>query len=155
MADEERGQYLKKPDLDLLLGAYKNQIELNSVILERQNQLLMQQQQIVDKIKIVCESIEKVVQKVDASSSKAIEVQEKLFEKTTDEVKEVKEKLANFEISTTKAYGNLKYLLYVGFIGLSGIAVSLVNLLWSTYSKFDTIEKVFNIVKEIAKKINI
>jgi len=155
MADEERGQYLKKPDLDLLLGAYKNQIELNSVILERQNQLLMQQQQIVDKIKIVCESVEKVVQKVDASSSKAIEVQEKLFEKTTDEVKEVKEKLTNFEISTTKAYGNLKYLLYVAFIGLAGIAVSLVNLLWSTYNKFDTIEKVFSILKEIAKKINI
>jgi len=64
MADAEKAT-LSRDDLFLLLESYRNTIELNSTLAEKQNQLIDLNKHLMSKSMELCTKIEKVAEKLD------------------------------------------------------------------------------------------
>jgi hypothetical protein len=113
---------LSLKDLSLLMEAYKNNIALSTTLLEQEKQVIQQQDEIIDKLNKVCESI------VDAQKNSNDKVKDinTIQNETLNAVKKIDTgMLMEFETRTS----SIKALIYGSYVGMITIIISLIGLI--------------------------
>lgn len=122
----DSSQTMSKDDLFLLLGQYENTIRLNTTLLEQQNKLLEQHTLILDKQADQTDNVEKVLTNLNNYLNKQVV--------NRSDCKSEHSSLANK--------------IYVGWVGMGVIVISLMTLLITAWDKF-------GILKGIAKHLGV
>ena len=124
------GKPFSKDDLILLLESYQQQVESNRTLMELQSKLLEQHNAVLTKQQKICDTVNKVLDKVGDSSLKTIEMYTK------------------GQLQCFKDHSGIKIKLYGLYAGIASIIIVLINLLYDAHNKFE-------ILTEIAKKLGV
>jgi len=127
---ESNDSELTREDLFLLLESYRNNIELNTTLLEKINS-------IIEGNKNNSEMIQKFLQsllEVTKSISEAKDIQEKLFNEHM--------------IKMEKQHGTIKQNLYLLYIGIGAILIPLIKMM---IDAIDNHQKMLDIIQKISK----
>lgn len=134
---------LSKEDLLFLIDTYQNSIQLNTTLLEKQNQvletqqkLIEQQDKIINKQIELCKRLEIVATNIGTFSENFITT----FDGVDKKLDTVKEDVAAQAVSAIKDHSNLNTKIYVAFGAMGTIILSLMALLYNAYTKFETLE---------------
>lgn len=105
--------HLNSDDLILLLESYKNQIELNTTLLEQQKRISDQIESLLTSQKTLCDSLHSMI-----------------------------ETLNKQRIDCVKEHAGLRHWIYVSLVGTGVIVVSLIALTSEAFEKFDVIKAI-------------
>lgn len=126
-----------KDDLFLLLEAYRTQIDSNTALLNKQEKLIEQQNNILDKQKVVCDLIDKLLGKLDIDHNT------------------IKDKLTNSNVDCIKEHSSIKNKIYLIYVGIAGAIISLITLLHASYQRTEILKGMRDLIIEIAKKLGV
>lgn len=105
---------ITKDQLDLLMGSYKDSIELNTTLLGKLDNVLTSQKE-------SCVKVDKLCDKIDQQTTTL-----------TDSNLQIGEKLVNIRMDSLKEHNSIKHRIYVGYsmMGtiLSGLITAIVKL---------------------------
>jgi hypothetical protein len=121
-------QSLTLKDLTLLMESYKNNIEISTMLHEQQKQLLVQQDDLLEKQKRFCEMLDKW-------STKSAEAFKDLHDNIAGFNKEFSTRMNSFDMEMQKNYNSLKMMMYIAWTGMGGICISLIGILITVLSK--------------------
>lgn len=124
------GSQLRKDDLFLLLESYEQQIDSNRTLLEQQAKLLEQHNSILTKQQTVCDSVNKILEKLSGSHSQIIDL------------------YRDGKIQCFKDHSGIKVRIYMIYAGIVAVVVTLLGLLYSAYEKLE-------ILRDIAKHLGV
>jgi hypothetical protein len=125
---------LSKNDLFILMESYKNNIQLNTTLLEQQKQLLIMNTSAIDKQKEFCETLDKFIQNVISCSEKINENHSKLTKLVEDKTNTISNQITTGIADSKVEHSGLRLRIYMAMIGMVGIIISLISLAM-TYSK--------------------
>jgi cysteinyl-tRNA synthetase len=159
---------ISKNDLFILMDSYKNNIQLNTTLLEQQKQIMVINNQAIEKHQDLCKSVDELVEKLTICSKVLSDNHTKISndlnilstklvnEFTTlntnltikmsnegDRLNANDTKLINkFELETTNLsneHGKINNKLYLAFISMSAIIISIIGLAISFADKFHSL----------------
>lgn len=129
---------LSKQDLYILMESYKNNIQLNTTLLEQQKQLLILHDSSTAKQKELCEEMENVTDKQTKMCSEITTLIEKLTtcSKTlADNQLRIDEYLKEISVSVLTTSGKISLehqkitnRIYVAMIGMGGIIIAIISM---------------------------
>ena len=122
-------------DLYLLMESYRNTVELNTTLLERQEKINSDQQQILQNLLSVCESQNKILDglhNIPTEMRVAIEVlcssTAKKCDGITDDISDLEKTANNIHIEAERNWGGIRNRLYVAYVGMLSIIILLLNI---------------------------
>lgn len=136
MPGDDKGA-LDRDDLFLLLESYRNSITLNTTLLEQQKKLLEKQGEIINRQGLLFDRIDEVLNGMSNHAKRSTHIEQAL------EVNQIEN-----EAGFTKLYSKLANKIYVGWIGMGVIIISLIGLFTSWLHNC-------NLIKEIAKHLGV
>jgi len=125
---------LSKNDLFILMESYKNNIQLNTTLLEQQKQLLIMNASAIDKQKEFCETLDRFIQNVTSCSEKMNVNYTKLTKLIEDKSNTITSQITNGCADSKVEHSGIRLRIYMAMIGMGGIIISLISLA-ITYSK--------------------
>jgi hypothetical protein len=125
---------LSKNDLFILMESYKNNIQLNTTLLEQQKQLLIMNASAIDKQKEFCETLDRFIQNVTSCSEKMNVNYTKLTKLIEDKSNTITSQITNGCADSKVEHSGIRLRIYMAMIGMGGIIISLISLAM-TYSK--------------------
>lgn len=144
---------LNVQDLFVLMESYKNNIELSTMLLEQQKQLLSHQNIIIEKQKDQCDSLGKLLEKIsniierqDKCATEVIKVQNELMNNQNNVKNEINKNQDTMRLEITKDHSGLKNLIYGVYTSIGLVIIALIGLLVTMFDKF-------HVLKDIAIKI--
>jgi hypothetical protein len=145
---------LSKQDLYILMESYKNNIQLNTTLLEQQKQLIILNDQSMNKQQELCNDIDKLIEKV-TTCLEIIQTNQTKLEENQEKLKENQEKLnldiISFSSNSKLEHGKIVNRIYLALGGMVTIIISVIGLA-ATYS--DKIAAVANIINNHIKGIH-
>lgn len=132
MADSEQTVFLKE-DVYMLLDTYKNQIESNKTLMEQQGKLLDQHNMLLSKQAEIVVSLNEVLTKLGTCHDG------------------LKDKLTEYRTESLKEHNGIRHRIYVAYAGMTTIILSLIGLLYTEYTKADTLHAATHTLKLLAK----
>ena len=165
------GDELSKNDLFILMESYKNNVQLNTTLLEQQKQIMIMNGQTIERQQALCKSVDDLVEKLTTCSKILSENHIKISNdlstistKICTNMNELGNSLENticeetgklnkcctelsnkVEINTTHLsheHSKITNKIYLAFIGMSGIIVSIITLSISFADKYHTLSTV-------------
>jgi len=116
---------LTRDDLILLMDSYRNHFAMNQTLLSQLTKLVDQQTHMIKKCDIIiskqsqtCSGLEKATLELKDSNSKIDGMQNKIVERVD-----------NHNLSSVKDHNSLKNKIYLGWIGMGTIILSLLGLI--------------------------
>ncbi len=144
---------LNAQDLFVLMESYKNNIELSTMLLEQQKQLLSHQNIIIEKQKKQCDSLSKLLERIsnvierqDKCATDVIKIQNELINNQNNVKNEIGQTQTIMRMEITKDHGGLKNLLYGVYSAIGVVIIALIGLLITVIDKL-------HILKDIASKM--
>lgn len=155
---------LSSEDIKLLMGNYQNIIQMSTILLEQQKQLLSIQNQVLQKQEIltsdqnvthtqlggVNEKLEGCIKNIqsthDTIQTSCVNIDKSISDKLTDTKQQVQE----LKIDTVKQHASINKNVYIAWVGTGTIILALVGLLISIFDKYNTIDKIFEIVNQLS-----
>jgi predicted PurR-regulated permease PerM len=134
---QDTNNSLSREDLFLLLESYKNTIELNTTLVEKQNQIIIQNTEVIEQQKKIFESISKMIEKIGQNINDSSIRQNEIITKINEN-----------KLNITNEHSSIKNLIYVALIGMGTIVISLTSLYITTFDKF-------KIIIDIAKHLGV
>jgi len=130
---------LSKDDLFILMESYKNNIQLNTTLLEQQKQLLLLHDTTTNKQKELCNNIDKLIEKLTQCSKTISDNQIKLHEeqsKLDDSIGSVSTQLSLKTADLSKEHASLANKMYISLVGMIGIVISVIGMAINYSDKF-------------------
>lgn len=132
-----------RDDLLLLMQSYENTIKLNTTLLEQQKRVIEDQTKILEKMVNLTNITDTIADK-----------QKELIDEVDDKVRELQTKVNDIQtsisenrIESIKGHGTTKNRLIFVYAGLTSIFVSLISLVYSSYSNFPRIIEILTSIK--------
>ena len=150
-------------DLRLLLDNYQNIMQMNTVMLEQQKQLLISQKELIGKeedthinqirfqsnMGSIIEKTNLCIQNLSEMHDIVTDVYTKLNSLVTQKFDIIENKLEKIHISTIKEHGGISNKIYYALIGSVTVIISLVALLKVVYSKYEIIKNIEKMTYDI------
>jgi len=159
---------ISKNDLFILMDSYKNNIQLNTTLLEQQKQIMIINNQAIEKHQDLCKSVDELVEKLTICSKVLSDNHTKIsndlnilssrlvnefttlnnnltikMSNESDKLNTNDTKLINkFEYDTnnlSNEHGKITNKIYLAFIAMSGIIIAVISLAISFADKFHTL----------------
>ena len=134
---------LSKNDLFILMESYKNNIQLNTTLLEQQKQLIVMINQSVDKQKELCENLDEFIKNLTNCSERMnnnhLQIITKIGEassRMSSEVSEVSKKITIASATTSVENSKITNKIYVSLVGMVTVVVSIIGLAITYTQKF-------------------
>ncbi len=124
---------IKANDLYIFMESYKNNIQLNTTLLEQQKQLMVMNDQAIDKQKELCTTLDSFITNITTCSQKILDNNIEIIKKVEDRTNEIKNQLI-------LEHEKLNNKLYIAFIGMIGIVISVISLAISFADKFNSLK---------------
>jgi hypothetical protein len=141
----ESDNQLSKQDLYILMESYKNNIQLNTTLLEQQKQLLVLHETATNKQKELCDNIDDLIDKLSSCSKTIFDNQVKL----DTNVLIVSNKISLENSNLSKEHSTISKQIYVAMVGMATIIISIIGMAISYSSKFNEISDI--LLKHIVK----
>lgn len=148
MADDKP---LSISDLQLLMESYKNTIQLNTVLMEQQKQVLEKQGEIIGKQNETVTTIHNILIQMKDHTEDLVVMKEALEASCTIKTQELQQVLS-------KEHNSLSLKLYGGIIGLGLMVLSLIGFTVKAFAKFDLIDSIVDklpLIDAIAKSLGV
>ena len=134
---------LSKNDLYILMESYKNNIQLNTTLLEQQKQLLIMTNESIDKQKDLCLTLDKFIENLTNCSKRMDDNHNAIMNRLSN---------VNTQVTTTSATNSVEHSkitnrIYVAFGGMVLIILAVIDLAM-TYS-----DKLSTVAEQLAKHI--
>jgi len=163
------GGSVDKGDLYLMMESYNNMVKLNTILVEQQKALLKQNDnlqsksaEILNSILKISENLTKALNDIDRVMSQSKDCSKQCLSKFSDvreklevykgDVITLRESISSDTVDSNKdvveKFSSLKLNLVVIYSVLGSIVVSLISMLYMTYSKFE-------LIREIAKHLGV
>jgi hypothetical protein len=142
---QETSDKLSKNDLYILMESYRNNIQLNTTLLEQQKQLIVMINQSVEKQKELCSNMDTFIQNLTTCSTRLEENHGKVIGLIESKTNSISTQLTMTSGTNSVEHSSIKNKIYVGWIGMGMIIISLIGLAIS-YA-----DKIQNILKLIGK----
>lgn len=159
---------ISKNDLFILMDSYKNNIQLNTTLLEQQKQMMVINSQAIEKHQDLCKSVDELIDKLTTCSKVLSDNHTKIsndlnmlstrlgtefnnlntnltikMSNEADRLNANDTKLINkFEYETTglsNEHGKITNKIYLAFIAMGGIIISVIGLAISFADKFHSL----------------
>lgn len=114
---------LSLKDLSILMEAYKNNIELSTTLLEQEKQVLLQQDEIIEKQNKLLDNLEQSQRSCDDKVKTVTNVEYEIL----DLIKTFRTDLA---LNLEKKSSSVKALIYGSYVGMLTIIISLIGLIY-------------------------
>lgn len=175
---------LNRSDLLLMMESYKNSVEMYTIIMEQLKRIAEnletiseQQKDMVSKQRVTCDNIGKISESLSStlvSQKEAIkdmldrfeDNQKETFSDLISQLKDGSEKLSkkvegidddiqNSVKDYIRDQGTMKVRFNRVYAALSGVIIALIGALATAYSKMVDLNKLIEIVRQIAEKLDI
>lgn len=123
---------LSKQDLFILMDSYKNNIQLNTTLLEQQKQMLILHDKIIEKQKETCDMIDGLVQKIGKCSETISNNQLTLSTNQTA----LSTDLASFSSKLSGEHSSIISKIQMTYIGFGTIVVGIITLVITFIEKY-------------------
>jgi hypothetical protein len=127
---------IDRDDLFLLMESYKNTIELNTTLLERQEIVNDMQVKLMESIKEICKNQSMILSEIKAVPDAFLTVAEKiageikkLNDNHTKDLRDIKDNVATGRNADFKEHAGLNMRIYVALSGMAAIVAALVGLI--------------------------
>lgn len=130
MSDQDQ---LSKNDLYILMESYKNNIQLNTTLLEQQKQLMVMNDSAIQKQKDLCDTLDTFITNITNCS-------QKILENNTAILKKIEERTTALSNQVSLEHEKIHNKLYVALLGMVGIVISVLGLAISFAEKFNSIK---------------
>jgi hypothetical protein len=158
---------LSKNDLYILMESYKNNIQLNTTLLEQQKQMMSLNNLSIEKQQRLCDSVDDLIEKLAYCSKIIAENHVKLSDdlsstsnKITTQINNVSMTLEKCNSSVvnqftekcgklSKEHSSLSIKMYIAFAGMIGIIISGINLSIAFAEKYHAISDM--LIKHIGR----
>ncbi|MFW9872281.1 MAG: hypothetical protein ACFFG0_04190 [Candidatus Thorarchaeota archaeon] len=180
MPNKEDVLHLHFNDLKLLMDNYQNVVQLNTLLLEQQKQILDLQKELVknqsnvtnNQLKIN-DKIENMIKKVEAETfsfhqqvkeldsalhnrfNSSEESMHGRFDSTDGRIDNTKQSIDNVNLDMVKQHSGLSMKMYVGYVGTILIILALIGLVTTSIEKFSLLTHIHKIVENIATFLKI
>lgn len=134
MSDE-----LSKNDLYILMESYKNNIQLNTTLLEQQKQIMVLNSSSIEKQEELCTRVDELIEKVKQCSVVISDNNSKLMTSLTLLSATMTTKIDDEFVKLSREHDKLSTKLYVAFIGMTGIIISIIGLAVSFADKYHSV----------------
>lgn len=124
---------IKANDLYIFMESYKNNIQLNTTLLEQQKQLMVMNDQAIDKQKELCATLDAFITNITTCSQKILDNNIEIIKRVEDRTNEIRTQLII-------EHEKLNNKLYIAFIGMVGIVISVISLAISFADKFNSLK---------------
>lgn len=160
---------LKFTDFKLIMDNYQNMIQLNTILLEQQKQLMGLQNQIVSRQDIIstkqsklCDKTDTVIDKLDVcvdsllTTNDTIQTSYRTLDTSiTAKLNQNKDKVDEFHLDVTKQHSKISNKIYVGMGAMGTIIIGLIGLLMTVYNENDIIYKTKEMIEQLLVYFNI
>jgi len=130
MSDQDQ---IRANDLYIFMESYKNNIQLNTTLLEQQKQLMVMNDQAIDKQKELCITLESFITNITTCS-------QKILDNNTEILKKIEEKTTEIKNQASLDSEKIQNKLYIALIGMVGIVISVISLAISFADKFNSLK---------------
>lgn len=170
MANPEDTIYLHLSDLKLLMENYQNVVQLNTILLEQQKQIVELQKEVVRNQGNISRSQTDIYDKIDGMISK-VDLCPQSFKQTNDniegkykdldsamhgrfdstvlKVESTKQAVDSVKLDMIKQHSGITNRLYVALVGSVVIILTLIGILTTAYEKVKIMENVSNMINKI------
>jgi hypothetical protein len=126
---DDAGQGLGRDDLYLLLESYRNSIELNTTLLERQELINEGQGRILAQVVAICETQAKVLERLNGLPADLHTAIDALCGATAARCEGLGEQLREHAAETFKEHQGHRLRIYGAYVGMGTIILGLIGLL--------------------------
>jgi hypothetical protein len=124
---------INRDDLLLLMEAYKNQVELNTTLITRQEVIIAKQEEIIGKLVEILASQGKLLEGVGAIPGSLEKVIHDLCESTSETCKGIGTTMDN-NLSTARQaqireHNAINNRIYLGWVGMGTIVIALIGVI--------------------------
>jgi hypothetical protein len=150
-------------DLRLIMDNYRNLLQMSTILLEQQKQLISFQRESLNKqehitnmqtaaaneLSNISSKIDNCIASLKDTNNEMYILCEKINDNIKSEFKSSNESLSKDKIERTKDHGSITNKIYVGWIGMVSVILTLGTLLVIVYDKY----KVVEVLKDNIEKI--
>ena len=154
-------------DLRLLMDNYQNIVQMSTILLEQQKQVISLQKEIlskednISKTQIgVYNSLNNIADKLDDYIKKFLKLTEDTMDKCNKindtilkNVNQVESKIENTHFDNTKEHNRIINKVHIGMIASGAVIVSLISLLLTVYEKYEVLAHIQTMLKAIFQKL--
>jgi len=137
----ETGDQLSKNDLYILMESYKNNIQLNTTLLEQQKQLMIMNTAAIEKQKEFCSTLDKFIENLTNCSKKLEDNHIKIVDLIDNKTSDIGTKIITMESNNSIEHSKITNKLYVALGGMVLIVIAVINLAFTYADKFNDIIK--------------
>ena len=137
----ETGGQLSKNDLYILMESYKNNIQLNTTLLEQQKQLMIMNTAAIEKQKEFCSTLDKFIENLTNCSKKLEDNHIKIVDLIDNKTSDIGTKIITMESNNSIEHSKITNKLYVALGGMVLIVIAVINLAFTYADKFNDIIK--------------
>jgi hypothetical protein len=124
---------VNRDDLLLMMESYKNQIELNTTLLTRQEVIITKQEEIIGKLAEILDLQSKVLVDVGAVPDSLEKLIHELCEATGETCKSVNtavdQSLSAARQAQIREHNGINNRIYLGWVGMGTIVIALIGLI--------------------------
>lgn len=132
----ETGDQLSKNDLYILMESYKNNIQLNTTLLEQQKQLMIMNTAAIEKQKELCSTLDKFIENLTNCSKKLEDNHVKIVELIDNKSADIQTKIITHDATNSVEHSKISNKLYVALGGMVLIILAVIELSITYSSKF-------------------
>lgn len=133
----ETGDQLSKNDLYILMESYKNNIQLNTTLLEQQKQLMIMNTAAIEKQKEFCSTLDKFIENLTNCSKKLEDNHVKIVELIDNKSSDIQTKIITHDSTNSVEHSKITNKLYVALGGMILIILAVIELSITYSSKFN------------------
>lgn len=126
---DDAAQGLGRDDLYLLLESYRNSIELNTTLLERQELINTGQQEILAQVVAICETQAQMLERLKGLPADLHAAIDELCQATATKSERLGDQLQAHALETYRDHQGHRLRMYGAFVGMVAIILGLIGLL--------------------------
>lgn len=130
---------LSKNDLFILMESYKNNIQLNTTLLEQQKQMMVMNGTSIEKQEELYTKVDELIGKITSCSNTISDNNSKLMTSLTVLSASITTQTDQNFNKLSKEHDKLSFKLYIAFIGMTGIILSIIGLAINFADKYHSL----------------
>ena len=169
MVENEMSDKFSFVDLRMLLDNYQNIIQMNTLMIEQQKQLLITQKELINRCEgshinqikfqsnmvLVIDKTNICIQNLSDMHDIVTNVYTKLDNLVTEKFDRIESKIETMNLNNVKDHGGLTNKLYIALGSSATVVISLVALLTVVYDKYEIVKNIEKMIYDIFQYLNI
>lgn len=161
----ENNRVLGLSDLRLLMDNYQNIVQMNTILIEQQKQVIGLEKDILKKQDDTCKTqffneniINNMSNKIDNyaellknMNNEMLDLYAKLDKQIIENSDELGDKINTIHIDNTKEHSSITNKIYIAMVASASVVLSLIALLVKTYEKYGIMSNIQEMLVEVLK----